>query len=233
MEGDCFDRVSFDLIYARQDQTLAQWQSELNLALSMAIDHLSLYQLTIETGTAFGDRFAAGKLRGLPNDDRAADMYEVTQSTCDKHGLPMYEVSNHARTGSESRHNLIYWTGGDYVGIGPGAHGRITLNGIRHATESATMPTEWLQSVSTGTGETLRRPLSSLEQAEEYLMMGLRVKSGIDVERYESLAGRALDPEARRSLGELGLIQDHGKRIIVNKQGFMVLNAIISEFLVG
>lgn len=229
----CFDRVSFDLIYARQDQTLEQWRRELDTALSMAIDHLSLYQLTIETGTAFGDRLAAGKLRGLPDDDRAADMYEITQTTCDTHGLPMYEVSNHARPGSESRHNLIYWTGGDYVGIGPGAHGRVTLNGIRHATESAMMPTEWLRSVCKGAGETLRRPLSSLEQAEEYLMMGLRLKSGIDVVRYEDLVERQLDPGARNSLSELGLIQDKGNNIVVEKQGFMVLDAIISEFLVG
>lgn len=230
---NCFDRVSFDLIYARQDQTIDQWQRELDTALSMAIDHLSLYQLTIETGTAFGDRFSAGKLRGLPDDDRAADMYEITQSTCDKHGLPMYEVSNHARPGSESRHNLIYWTGGDYVGIGPGAHGRVTLDNIRYATESAVMPTEWLQSVDRGAGETLRRPLSSLEQAEEYLMMGLRIKTGIDVVRYESLAGQQLDPKARKSLSDLGLIQDRDSNINVEKQGFMVLNAIISEFLVG
>ncbi|MDU9006061.1 radical SAM family heme chaperone HemW [Sedimentitalea todarodis] len=230
---DCFDRVSFDLIYARQDQTLEQWQHELETALSMAIDHLSLYQLTIESGTAFGDRFAAGKLRGLPDDDRAADMYDITQTTCDKHGLPMYEVSNHARPGSESRHNLIYWSGGDYVGIGPGAHGRVTLNGKRHATESEMMPAEWLRLVSKGSGETLRRPLWSLEQAEEYLMMGLRLRSGIDVVRYESLAGHKLDPKARNSLSELGLIQVRGSNIMVKRQGFMVLNAIISEFLVG
>ena len=115
----CFDRVSFDLIYARQDQTLDDWRKELNEALSMAADHLSLYQLTIEEGTAFGDRYAKGALRGLPQDETAADMYLATQDICEQFGLSAYEVSNHARPGSESRHNLIYWRYGDYVGIGP------------------------------------------------------------------------------------------------------------------
>ncbi|MEM9551751.1 MAG: radical SAM family heme chaperone HemW, partial [Pseudomonadota bacterium] len=123
----CFDRVSFDLIYARQDQTLSDWRRELDEALSMAVDHLSLYQLTIEDGTAFADRYRAGGLRGLPADDLSADMYAVTQEVCAEHGLSGYEVSNHARAEAESRHNLIYWRYGDYVGIGPGAHGRVTL----------------------------------------------------------------------------------------------------------
>ena len=227
----CFDRVSFDLIYARQDQTLSQWETELSLALSMAIDHLSLYQLTIESGTAFGDRFAKGGLRGLPGDDLSADMYELTQDICDAHGLPMYEVSNHARPGSESRHNLIYWQGGDYVGIGPGAHGRLSSLMTRAATECHRSPGRWLQAVSAGSGESARNPLTGLERAEEYLMMGLRLKTGIDVVRYENLAGRALSPKARKSLSEIGMISDTGNRIVVNKQGFMVLNAVISEFL--
>ncbi len=137
---ETFDRVSFDLIYARQDQTLDDWHSELGEALSMAIDHLSLYQLTIEQGTAFGDRYAAGRLRGLPEDDLAADMYQATQDICNAAGLGAYEVSNHARPGSESRHNMIYWRYGDYAGIGPGAHGRITRNGQRFATEAFSSP---------------------------------------------------------------------------------------------
>ena len=129
-------RVSFDLIYARQGQTLEAWQAELREALSMAIDHLSLYQLTIEEGTAFGDRYARGKLRDLPTDDTAADMYQATQEICAEFGMPGYEISNHARPGAESRHNQIYWRYGDYIGIGPGAHGRITSNGTRFATEA-------------------------------------------------------------------------------------------------
>jgi oxygen-independent coproporphyrinogen-3 oxidase len=227
----CFDRLSFDLIYARQDQSLAEWRTELGAALDMAIDHLSLYQLTIEDGTAFGDRFAAGKLRGLPDDDLSADMYELTQELCEARGLPMYEVSNHARPGAESRHNLIYWQAGDYVGIGPGAHGRVTINGKRFATESTRAPGAWLAGVDAGSGETLRTQLSGLERAEEYLMMGLRLRRGLDVSRYEALAGQPLPEQPRKKLVDLGMINDTGSEIVVQKQGFMVLNAVISEFL--
>ena len=227
----CFERTSFDLIYARQDQSLEDWRSELTKALDMAVDHLSLYQLTIEQGTAFGDRFARGTLRGLPVDDLSADMYELTQDLCTSNGLPMYEVSNHARKDAQSRHNLIYWSGGDYVGIGPGAHGRLTLGKTRFAIESAKAPGAWLDAVDRGNGETARIALSGLDRAEEYLMMGLRIREGIDVERYETLAGQPLCPRARRSLSELGMISDTNGKICVEKQGFMVLNAIISEFL--
>lgn len=227
----CFDRVSFDLIYARQDQTLDDWRDELRRALSMAVDHLSLYQLTIEPDTAFGDRFAAGGLRGLPGEDLAADLYELTQDLCDQNGFPMYEVSNHARPGSESRHNLIYWTGGDYVGIGPGAHGRVTLNGSRFATECHRAPGTWQDSVANGSAESVRTRLTGREQAEEYLMMGLRLRGGIDVSRYESLAGQPLNPLAVAKLSDLGFILHQDSKLIVQKQGFMVLNAIISEFL--
>ena len=138
---NAFERVSFDLIYARQGQSVKAWEKELTTALGLAIDHLSLYQLTIETGTAFGDRYAAGKLRGLPNDDLAADMYDLTQSVCENKGFPGYEVSNHSKPGSESIHNKIYWQYGDYVGIGPGAHGRVTLNNQRYSTETPLGPT--------------------------------------------------------------------------------------------
>ena len=124
-----FDRVSFDLIYARQNQTLQDWKAELTEALSIAVDHLSLYQLTIEDGTAFGARHAAGGLKGLPDDDTSADMYLLTQEITASAGLGSYEVSNHAREDAQSRHNLIYWRGVDYIGICPGAHGRFTLAG--------------------------------------------------------------------------------------------------------
>ena len=152
-----FDRVSFDLIYARQGQTLADWRIELQQALSMAVDHLSLYQLTIEPGTAFGDRFARGTLRDLPDDDAGADMYLLTQEMCDAAGLHGYEVSNHAARGAESRHNLVYWRYGDFVGIGPGAHGRLTLDGQRHATIGHHMPEAWLHAVQSGRAEASRR----------------------------------------------------------------------------
>jgi putative oxygen-independent coproporphyrinogen III oxidase len=229
----CFDRVSFDLIYARQDQTLSNWQDELKQALNMAIDHLSLYQLTIESGTAFGDRYEIGKLRGLPGDDLSADMYEVTQEVCDRYGLPMYEVSNHAKPGSESRHNLIYWQYGDYVGIGPGAHGRVTINKQRFATECTMAPGAWLAGVRKGSAESTHSLLTKQEQAEEYLMMGLRLRQGLDVVRYEALAGKPLDSLACQSLTDLGMIEKNGHNITVTKPGFMVLNAVISEFLAG
>ncbi len=229
----CFDRVSFDLIYARQDQTLLDWQDELKQALNMAIDHLSLYQLTIESGTAFGNRYAIGKLRGLPGDDLSANMYEVTQDVCDRFGLPMYEVSNHAKPGSESRHNLIYWQYGDYVGIGPGAHGRLSVDHQRFATECVMAPGAWLAEVRNGSAETKRTPLTTQEQAEEYLMMGLRLRHGLDIARYEALAGKPLDPLARQNLSDLGMLKDTGKNIAATKKGFMVLNAVISEFLTG
>ena len=171
-----FDRVSFDLIYARQYQTLAAWEHELAEALSMAVDHLSLYQLTIEPGTAFGARAAKGGLQGLPDDDISADMYLATQDICARHGLPAYEVSNHARPGAQSRHNLIYWRYGDYAGIGPGAHGRLTLDGTRWATQTPLLPDQWLSQEQTlGHGEAPREAVPRDEQALEHIMMGLRL----------------------------------------------------------
>lgn len=224
-----FDRVSFDLIYARQNQSLSDWEDELNLALTFGTDHLSLYQLTIESGTAFGDRYMAGKLKGLPKDDLSADMYDLTQEVCNAHGLPRYEVSNHARPGLESRHNLIYWNYGDYIGLGPGAHGRVTLDGQKYATETYRNPAEWLSKVKGGSGEKPRESLPSKDQANEYLMMGLRVKEGIDLDRIEALGGETLSVPARNHLKELGMIEEIGSRLVVTKQGFNVLNAIISE----
>ena len=224
-----FDRVSFDLIYARQNQSLSDWQDELNLALTLGTDHLSLYQLTIESGTAFGDRYKAGKLKGLPRDDLSADMYDLTQEICNSHGLPRYEVSNHARPGLESRHNLIYWNYGDYIGVGPGAHGRVTLDGQKYATETYRNPAEWLSKVADGSGEKPRESLPRKDQANEYLMMGLRVKDGIDLERVEALSGAPVSVPARDHLEELGMIKQTGSRLFVTNQGFNVLNAIISE----
>ncbi len=178
-----FDRVSFDLIYARQDQSVESWQDELSRALAVGTDHLSLYQLTVEPGTAFGDRFDAGKLAGLPSDDRSADMFQLTQELTSAHGLPAYEISNHARKDQESRHNLIYWRGGDYLGIGPGAHGRLTMDGKRYATETALNPGRWLQLVeNSGAGETNRELISRDERDTEYLMMALRTDEGANLE---------------------------------------------------
>ncbi|WP_245514006.1 radical SAM family heme chaperone HemW [Antarcticimicrobium luteum] len=228
----CFDRVSFDLIYARQDQTMDAWRTELTEALEMALDHLSLYQLTIEQGTAFGDRYNAGRLRGLPDDDLSADMYLVTQELCAKYGLPAYEVSNHAAPGAESRHNLIYWRYGDYAGIGPGAHGRITQGAVRYATESIRAPAAWLQAVSRGTGECVRMPLSPQDQGSEYLMMGMRLREGLDIERYAHLSGWPLPQPRIDRLLELGMIRISDRRVMATDAGRPVLNAILRDLLV-
>lgn len=226
-----FNRVSFDLIYARQNQTLDAWRKELRSALEMGMDHLSLYQLTIEAGTAFGDRHAAGRLAGLPGDDLAADMYLATQDICDAAGLPAYEISNHARPGAESRHNLIYWHYGDYVGIGPGAHGRITLDGQRMATEALAQPNAWLGGVVDGGAEKPRLLLSGDDQATEYLLMGLRLGEGISLERYARLSGEGIDRERIAGLQELGMVHQHGDRLSATHQGRTVLNAVLRELL--
>lgn len=229
----CFDRVSFDLIYARQDQTLDQWRGELTEALSMAVDHLSMYQLTIEDGTAFGDRFARGGLRGLPDEDVQADMYAVTQEVCAAHGMPAYEVSNHARTGAESRHNLVYWRMGDYVGIGPGAHGRVTLDGQRWATVAPKAPGGWLAMVEAGrAGEEPREAVPLTEQATEYLMMSLRLSEGTDMARYEALAGAALDVAKLADLDAMGFISVTDGRLRATPAGRAVLNGVLRELLI-
>lgn len=228
---NCFDRVSFDLIYARQDQSLSDWESELKQALSLAIDHLSLYQLTIESGTAFGDRYAAGKLLGLPDDDNAADMYFLTQEVAERHGFPSYEISNHARPGAESRHNLIYWRYGDYIGIGPGAHGRITLNGQKFATECPKSPSIWLSDVSNGNGESHRSLVTPLEQAEEYIMMGMRLSEGLDIGRFAEISGFPLSTDKLNYLQELDMVRLEGTKLSATANGRPVLNAVLRELL--
>lgn len=226
----CFDRVSFDLIYARQDQSLEDWRSELGKALDLAIDHLSLYQLTIEDGTAFADRFAKGGLRGLPTEDLSAEMFELTQELCDTAGLPAYEVSNHARVGAESRHNLIYWRGGDYVGIGPGAHGRMSLNGARWATEAPKSPALWLEMVKAGTAPELpRSALNAEERGLEYLLMSLRLTEGLDLGRYAEISGVELNGEKIHSLSDMGMITQSNTHLRTTAAGRMVLNAVLRE----
>lgn len=229
---DAFARVSFDLIYARQDQTLEGWKAELREAACMAVDHISLYQLTIEDGTAFGARRAAGGLRGLPDDDLAADMYLETQDILSDLGMPAYEVSNHAKAGCESRHNLIYWRYGDYAGIGPGAHGRLTLGGQRWATETPLSPARWLEQVErTGHGEAPRQAVSGSDQAGEYLMMSLRLVEGTDPARFAALSGDAFDTEALQRLTDLAMIEQTDTRIRATPAGRAVLNAVIRDLL--
>jgi oxygen-independent coproporphyrinogen-3 oxidase len=227
-----FNRVSFDLIYARQGQTLDSWRDELSRALALAVDHLSLYQLTIEPGTAFGDRHARGTLRDLPEDDSAADMFDLTQDLCAAQGMPAYEVSNHARDGAESRHNLIYWRYGDYLGIGPGAHGRVTQQpGGRMATETHRQPGAWLAAVErNGSGSSLTEPLPLPDQAAEYLMMSLRLDEGTDLTRLHAL-GLTPARDTLSHLADLGLITAADDRLRTTLQGRRVLNAILRELL--
>ncbi len=226
-----FQRVSFDLIYARQDQTLTAWRTELLRALDMAVDHLSLYQLTIEPQTAFGARHAAGKLLGLPADDLSADMYDVTQEVCDQAGFPAYEVSNHARKGQESRHNLIYWQAGDYAGIGPGAHGRLTRDGVRRSTETLLAPSAWLTKVEkTGDGEIAPEVLTPDMQRTEYFLMGLRLADGIDLRRF----GLAADLKLKRRIDHLvseGVVARCDDRLIINPSARPILNTVLMRLL--
>ena len=228
---ETFDRVSFDLIYARQNQTLNGWKAELAEALALAPDHLSLYQLTIEEGTAFGDRYAVGKLGGLPQDDVAADMYFATQEMCSATGLEAYEVSNHANAGEESRHNLIYWQSGDYAGIGPGAHGRLTLDGQRWATQTALGPSDWLKRVEGfGSGETERAALSLNDHLTEFLLMGLRVHGGIDMDRFLALGGGVYTNNINR-LVENTQLEIAGRHLRITPEYRPLLNAVLREIL--
>lgn len=225
-----FPRVSFDLIYARQDQTLADWHSELSDAMEMAVDHLSLYQLTIEDGTAFGDRFSRGKLGGLPSDDTSADMYELTQELTETAGFSGYEVSNHAREGQESQHNLIYWRGGDYAGIGPGAHGRIEIEGKRCATETPLAPGKWLEQVeNTGSGDGKVEVLSNEEQALEYLLMSLRLKEGCDLVHLRALDRYLVSDNKISNLIDQNRLIRTKDTLVVPPKSRILLNAILAE----
>lgn len=225
-----FDRVSFDLIYARQDQPLQAWREELTAALDLAADHLSLYQLTIESGTAFADRLARGGLRGLPDEDLSVELFEATQEICAAAGMPAYEVSNHARPEAGSRHNLIYWRGGDYVGIGPGAHGRLTLDGTRWATEAPRAPGAWLTQVERkGAGEMPRAALSAMDHAEEYLLMSLRLSEGTSLARLESISGTPLPLEKLSPLIDLGLLHEPDDQLVTTMKGRLVLNSLLAE----
>lgn len=226
-----FDRVSFDLIYARQDQTLQAWRAELGEALAMAVDHLSLYQLTIEAGTRFGDLARRGRLTGLPAGEIATAMYLETQEICAAAGMAGYEVSNHARQGAESRHNLLYWRYGDYAGIGPGAHGRLTSGHGRWAIEAIRRPEDWLAAAEADGAEAGREQLSREEQSIEMALMGLRLAEGIDTRRHAALAGRKLPSDLVRELSELGLLRVRGNRIAATEKGRTVLDAVLRSLL--
>jgi oxygen-independent coproporphyrinogen-3 oxidase len=225
-----FDRYSFDLIYARPGQTAQGWTAELELAIAEAAEHLSLYQLTIEEGTPFFGLHAAGKLK-TPDEALARALYDVTQEVCAGHGLPSYEISNHARPGAECRHNLVYWRGDEYAGIGPGAHGRLDIGGTRRAIATEKRPEAWLMRVeANGHGVITDDPLNSEERADEFLLMGLRLAEGIDPARYAALSGRALDPKRIAVLREEGAIMvDEDGRLRVTQSGFPVLDAVVAD----
>ena len=230
-----FPRYSFDLIYARPEQTLAQWQAELTRAIELAGDHLSVYQLTIEPGTAFATAHARGDW-ALPEEDLAGDLYEATQQQLGAAGLAAYEISNHARRGGECRHNLTYWRYGDYLGIGPGAHGRLTLGGGKFATRRYRAPETWLAEVERhGRGEQERVPLTPLERREEMLMMGLRLGEGVDRARFCGETGTDIESSVgAERLADLvagGFLVLDGDGLRATAAGLQRLNAVIAALV--
>ena len=227
---DIFPRMSFDLIYARPGQTIAAWQAELKQAISYAVDHLSLYQLTIEEGTPFYGLYKAGKLLTL-DDDQAADLYEATQDFTGEQGMPAYEVSNHARPGAESRHNLTYWRYGDYAGIGPGAHGRLTRGRQKLATVMERHPERWVELVERqGHGIIEEEHLENDAQADELLLMGLRLREGVDLARWQMLSGRSPDPVREQNLLDYGYLERLGNsRLRCTPAGMLILDAVVAD----
>jgi putative oxygen-independent coproporphyrinogen III oxidase len=223
-----FERFSFDLIYARPGQTIDAWRTELGQALELAGRHLSLYQLTIEQGTPFAALHARGKLV-VPDGEAASALYDVTQEMTERAGLPAYEISNHAVPGEESRHNLTYWRYGEYAGIGPGAHGRVVVDGLRRATSTERGPERWAALVEAGThGIVDDIALSRAEEADEALLMGLRLTEGLDLGRLAALTGLHLGNRAVDDLAELGLVERLGaRRLRATASGRMVLNEIV------
>ena len=225
-----FERFSFDLIYARPDQTPEAWRAELRAAIARAAEHLSLYQLTIEPDTMFQKLFDAGKLK-MPDEDVSRALWDVTQEVTEAAGLPAYEISNHARPGAERRHNLVYWRYGEYAGVGPGAHGRLITNEGRLAQATEKHPETWLDLVEReGQGVIETELLSAEAQGDEFLLMGLRLKEGIDPKRFEALSGVPLQAHRIANLIEHGMIEQSADgRIRVTQQGFPVLDAIVAD----
>ncbi len=225
-----FERYSFDLIYARPGQAPDAWEAELKMAIAQAAEHLSLYQLTIEPETAFHALQSAGKLT-IPDSDAARTLYDLTIETCAKAGLPAYEISNHARPGAECRHNLVYWRGAEYAGIGPGAHGRLNIGNGRMATATEKRPETWLMRVeSLGHGLVVDEPLTREERADEYLLMGLRLAEGIDPARYQELSGRELDPKRVAILHSEGAVEITAQgHLRVTQACFPVLDAVVAD----
>ena len=229
MAMDTFERVSLDLIYARPDQTTQQWRDELKEALAFGTDHLSLYQLTIEPATPFATLARTGALTPL-DDDNAATLYEITQEMTEAAGRPGYEISNHAKPGEESRHNLLYWRYGAYAGVGPGAHGRLDIGGKRIATMAEKLPERWQQAVSRrGHGIVEQSEVSNADAAREHLLMNLRLAEGIDLAAYRARWNTEPDAARVAELSEQGFLKTENGRLIATPQGRLVLNRLIAE----
>jgi len=226
-----FDRVSLDLIYARPGQTDAQWRGELRQALAFGTGHLSLYQLTIEPETPYALLHRNGKLQ-IPDDDLAAGLYETTQELTQAAGLPAYEISNHARPGQESRHNLIYWRYGDYAGVGPGAHGRVSLAGQRTATAAIKLPERWIDAVRAG-GHGFAEQVAVFDgdAAREHLLMNLRLAEGLDLAGYEMRWGARPSAEKIAALADRGFVTLQGGTLTATPAGRLLLNRVIEELL--
>jgi oxygen-independent coproporphyrinogen-3 oxidase len=223
-------RVSLDLIYAREGQGVAEWRAELERALTLPIEHASLYQLTIEAGTAFARRVDRHQLIP-PNDDLSAELYEATQEVCDAAGFPAYEISNHARfLAGRSRHNALYWNGDDWIGVGPGAHGRVTHDGARIAIEAQRKPADYIDAVrERGVGWITEAPLTPEEAADEVLLMGLRIEEGVDIARVETLRGAPINRQALAWLTEQNLVTQENVRIRLTRSGRLLSNRIVAE----
>ncbi len=222
--------MSLDLIYAREGQSVEAWREELKRALSLPIEHLSLYQLTIEAGTAFARRVSRGQLTP-PDAEAAAALYEATQEICDGAGLPAYEISNHARdAAARAQHNLIYWRSGEWAGVGPGAHGRMNCDGKRLALEAQRRPADYIDAVNEhGVGWLGDAELTAEEQADEMLIMGIRIEEGVELAPLERLRGRPLNRDALRWLADQGLVASDDTRLRLTPSGRVLANKIAAE----
>lgn len=234
-----YSRVSFDLIYARPNQSLGDWQTELADALKEVgdnnIGHLSLYQLTMEDGTPMAADYAKNAFT-LPSEDVGSDMFERTQDMCNRAGFPAYEISNHAVPGQECRHNLVYWRGGDYVGVGPGAHGRLTLPTGAVATRQVKAPSLWLKRIDKDSHATQDvEALDSCARAEELLMMGLRLAEGVQEARFLRLCGRSVEQQinldAAQRLIDQGFLEKGNGRIRATPRGRLALNEVLRQLM--
>ncbi|WP_051548008.1 radical SAM family heme chaperone HemW [Sneathiella glossodoripedis] len=231
-----YDNISFDLIYALPDQTLLEWESDLLTAMDLAGDHLSLYQLTIEPNTGFAGAYKRGEFQ-LPRDELAEDMYLLTQTLCGQRGLSAYEISNHARAGYECRHNLTYWRYGSYLGVGPGAHGRLLEDGVRYATAQLKRPESWLRAVTEeGHGTESMEPVGNAQEcAEEALLMGMRLSEGVWFENLKQVAGidfeAVVSKEGLERLLKAGFVEMDAHKIVASNNGRFVLNSVLAELL--